>query len=249
MYPTRSIWGLAIQEKRLPALVLHTFQREFGLPVSGYVYAEGDSMQDSPEEWRKELRKNLDWQFLLPFGKTSYSFFNRIQMWQFAGTLREDQIHVIGLDDSYREMIETDESRENTPQTNQTNKYTRLNGQAVQSLVTREMIDPWIQEKQLHVLVVNTSPTANLGRDIANVLSNMGLKIISIQSSEAHLDKTAVTFHSSLQNERRLSQYITSLFDLQENDIQYSETVLQETRAEIVIQLGEDASFLYKSNF
>lgn len=233
LYKSSSLYGLAALEKLPLTFVTQTISLQFGIDVSDIIWADTDNTYLSSSRLSSEFLSQI---FLRD--RSTFGMIDRYRMWQFFRGLRKDQFNSIDVSSSsiikpVEEGTITGEAR------------FQLDPTKLDPLVFELFSDESVRKENLAVSIVNTTGELRLGTRIARALSNMGVNVISVVSTNDALDTTQLLADEGSDLDSETSSLIQRVLLLKDAQVKRSPEKALEFRSDIVVMLGKDIAQLY----
>lgn len=212
-YTIAKVYDVGQLDKRGGKVLSDTVSDYLGIPIDGYVRL--------PKSATGEIHSVVSAvMFALQARQTDLSFFDRIMFAWSLARMRYDKTDVVDLGKSASPLLLADGSTGVT-----------LDKDVVDSLLADEFSEDKIRTEDLRIQVVNSTPYAGLGSRGARILTNTGMKVVSVDSTDLPVDKCQLRMEAKLKNTMTVKR-IESVFTCEEG------SPIDRAKGDIVVVLG-----------
>jgi hypothetical protein len=237
-YKSSSLYGLSSLEKLPTSFVTQTLAMQFGINLTDVIWVPGKDMTLSSQRLAGAFFSGI-----LLRNHSTFSLIDRFRLWRFFSSLRPDQFSSIDIASS---SVFLPPAQPTTPgQAVADPTLLQLDPVKLDPLVFQLFSDDALRKENAAVAIVNTTGELRLGTRVARALSNMGVNVISVTSTNDGLATTQLLTADVVGTQTRAAKLIQRLLLLPNANLKTDAARTLEFRSDLVLMLGKDIATMY----
>ncbi|HZZ98868.1 MAG TPA: LytR C-terminal domain-containing protein [Candidatus Saccharimonadia bacterium] len=237
-YKSSSLYGLAALEKLPVSFVAQTLSMQFGIDAENVIWLPGNDINLSSQRLSNAFFSST----MLRTGST-FGLIDRYRLWRFFSGLRKDQFSVVDLASS--SVLKPSEQPGAPGQATADPTLQQLDPIKLDPLVFQLFSDDALRKENTAVAIVNTTGELRLGTRIARALSNMGVNVISVTSTNDQLQNSQLLGAEDNSTKTRAATLIQHVLLLPNTQLKKDPAQTLENRSDLVLMLGKDIAQMY----
>ncbi len=181
-YTITKVFDVGQLDRRGGEVLSDTVSDYLGIPIDGYVRLPKTASGEIHNVFSAVM-------FAVQARQTDLSFFDRILFAWSLARMRYDKVDVVDLGKSASPLLLADGST-----------GVGLEKEVVDSLLVDEFLETKIRQEDLRIQVVNSTEYAGLGSRGARILTNIGMKVVSVDTTDLPVDKCQLRMDPKLKN-------------------------------------------------
>lgn len=192
-YPISSVYGAGQLDRRGGETLTRTLAEYVGVPMNGYVYLG---------EGQGGLKKTIISKSFLT-SPSNLSILEKLQVMLLVFNLRDDKVKTIDLAKLATPLVLADGST-----------AISLEKEELDNSLSGVFLEDSLRDEDFRIEVVNTTKVLGLGTRVSRLLSNIGLMVVNVDSSNLFLPACKIEANKKAMGSRTVSR-ISSIYGCQ----------------------------------
>lgn len=219
-YEISKIYAVGELDRRGGEVLQTTVGDFLGVPVDGYVRLSKTADMSN----LKSALLSTDFIFK---DKGNLDLTSRLKLAYELLGLRFDKVRTINLGDFAETLVLADGSSAQA-----------VDPERIDDILKNQFLESKLDQENLRVAVVNSTPVTGLGNRAARVLTNIGVSIVSVDSTEPTISSCRMTVADKF----KTAQTVVRIKD---QFLCHSESMVSSGKADVVVVLGQDYADLF----